>query len=139
MTFLDSIGAFWKNCFKFEGRASRSEFWYAQLFLGLMILTFVLLGTERAIIARMCFELIVVIPTISLTVRRFNDIKMPIWIPIVCGTIVAVLDFLNWENVYYSEEEGIDTISYLTSSIDWFIAGMCVMPSVKDKTKKVER
>ena len=31
--FMDSFGLYWKNYFKFKGRASRSEFWYAVLWL----------------------------------------------------------------------------------------------------------
>jgi uncharacterized membrane protein YhaH (DUF805 family) len=33
MTFVESIKSFFKNYTKFSGRASRSEFWYAQLFV----------------------------------------------------------------------------------------------------------
>ncbi len=86
---------------------------------------------------RILFDLVIIVPNISLTVRRFNDMKMPIWIPIVAGIFITGIDLLNWENRYY--EEDLNAIGWLMACIDWFIAGMCVMPSVKDKAKKLEK
>ena len=66
----------------FEGRASRSEFWYAQLFIILtsFFLEFIegLLGispfSEVSILASI-FQLGILIPSIAIIVRRLHDIN----------------------------------------------------------------
>jgi uncharacterized membrane protein YhaH (DUF805 family) len=94
MNFVDAVAAGFKNYFNFRGRASRSEFWYWVLFT---ILLSMVLGTietaiwpaapvdsddlaavwEAALTAptplTSLASLILFIPGLSLTARRFHD------------------------------------------------------------------
>ena len=77
-----------KNYFNFEGRASRSEFWYFILFNALLLFfLLVILGiqgdnfakNERNIyvlgILGLLFPIFTIIPTLSLSFRRLHDIN----------------------------------------------------------------
>ena len=94
MNFVDAIAAGFKNYFNFKGRASRSEFWYWVLFT---ILLSLVLGTIETVIwpaapidsedltavwnsaltaptpLTSMANLILFIPGISVTARRFHD------------------------------------------------------------------
>ena len=54
VSFGQAIVSGWKNCFKFTGRASRSEFWYFILFDALVIF---IMRYVVGIIVAMCFSL----------------------------------------------------------------------------------
>lgn len=87
MSFVTAI----KTCFSkyatFSGRALRSEYWYFQLFL---ILSDVLLNAVLEPVS-FFFSIIVFMPGLAVTVRRFHDIgKSGWWFPIV------MLPFLSW-------------------------------------------
>ncbi len=94
MNFVDAIASGFKNYFNFEGRASRSEFWYWLLFT---ILLSLVLGTienviwpavpidseDLEVVLTSAFSaptpltslanLILFIPGLSVTARRFHD------------------------------------------------------------------
>ena len=93
MGFTDSIKAFFKNYTNFSGKAERSEFWWAFLFLVLSILVLIIIGTivgplivnpstgemQSLNSLTAIWELIVFIPYISLTVRRLHDVDKSGW------------------------------------------------------------
>ena len=80
VSFTQAVKNFYTKAFNFKGRATRAEFWWARLYLSIVL----------SILAYMCiiikdlpeililivgiFMLINIIPTISLQVRRFHDI-----------------------------------------------------------------
>lgn len=113
MGFTEAI----KTCFNkyatFQGRASRSEYWYWCLFYFLIfILTEVPYIEYLALIA----ALLVVIPSISVGVRRLHDIGKSGWwylvafIPLIGGLILlyfAVLDSQPGENQYGPNPKGL--------------------------------
>ena len=87
----DAIKLFFKNYANFNGRSTRSEYWWVQLFLTLIyILLFVMigivgsttrsaseygLGAASGILVLVCIiSLGLVIPSLSLTIRRLHDI-----------------------------------------------------------------
>jgi len=82
MTFADAI----KTCFNkyadFSGRATRSEYWWFQLFF---ILVYFMLGILSAVISEMfamlaiVFALAVFIPAIAAGVRRLHDTDKSGW------------------------------------------------------------
>tara|TARA_B100001989_G_C24504203_1_gene446583 strand:+ start:738 stop:1265 length:528 start_codon:yes stop_codon:yes gene_type:complete len=95
MGFLEASSSFFKRAFDFQGRSSRSEFWYAQLFI---ILCSFLIGIievsffydfDRLLydpeyggseILSNLWALIVFLPGISLSFRRLHDIgKSGFW------------------------------------------------------------
>lgn len=68
--FCDAIKRFWIRGLDFSGRASRSEFWWAQLFL---IVADLLLGFVSGGILAVLISIIFIIPGIALIVRRLHD------------------------------------------------------------------
>lgn len=84
MSFKDAIKSFFVKFLTFSGRASRSEFWYAMLFCGLVSaglggleeLACALNGwsrTAEAPLLATLFDLAVIIPSIAVGVRRLHD------------------------------------------------------------------
>jgi len=115
---------------KFDGRASRSEFWYFALFSFLGSLFFGLIDTliinpmlgatpdqmGQGGILQFIFALVLLIPSIALAVRRLHDIGKSGWwylivfVPIV-GILVLlyffVLDSQPGSNQYGSNPKGL--------------------------------
>ncbi|MCM5554007.1 DUF805 domain-containing protein [Pleomorphomonas sp. NRK KF1] len=91
MGFGQAIGAFFSNYFNFSGRASRSEFWWAILFLFIVntIVSFIpLLGAV--------WTLGIFFPSIALAARRLHDINRSGWFQLLSclfpiGTIVLIV------------------------------------------------
>ena len=90
-----SVFSNWNN---FSGRACRSEYWYFLLsvFLIAFILTIfeVLLGIYSTEIGygplTLIFQIIVIIPSISLTSRRLQDRGISGWWQLLQLTIIAI-------------------------------------------------
>lgn len=87
--FADAIKLFFNNCFNFKGRSTRSEFWWVQLFTGVItIIIFnilnILSANEEKIdkygfvgivsLVLSAVLLILAIPSISLIIRRLHDV-----------------------------------------------------------------
>lgn len=95
-----------KKYVTFEGRASRSEFWYFMLFSFLISLV---LGTISAGALSLLYSLAVLLPSTAVLVRRLHDTNRSGWwallglIPII-GAIVliifCVLDSQSGENQF---------------------------------------
>jgi len=108
----------------FEGRASRSEYWYFFLFSGLLQLVFIGLAFVMPILAPAVNILIIIyafavmLPSLAVGVRRLHDIGKSGWwyliilIPII-GAIVlfifAVLDSVPGSNIYGSNPKNIQS------------------------------
>jgi uncharacterized membrane protein YhaH (DUF805 family) len=73
MNFVDSIKSCFSNYATFGGRASRSEFWWFQLFL-LIVLT-ALIFTGPGVL----LSLGLVLPSWAVAVRRLHDIDKSGW------------------------------------------------------------
>lgn len=93
--FGEAIGLFFKNYVNFSGRSTRSEYWFAYLFVALVYLACVavdlLLPVDLfAPLAGMVFFL----PMLSAGFRRFHDTGRTgtmVWIPYVIGVVWSVL------------------------------------------------
>jgi uncharacterized membrane protein YhaH (DUF805 family) len=88
-----------QNYATFSGRARRSEYWYFSLFH--IIITFVLAFVGVQSISTI-YSLALVIPTISVGVRRMHDVGKSGWfllIPIY-NLILACTDGVNGDNEY---------------------------------------
>ena len=97
MNFLESIITCYIKIFNYRGRASKSEYWWFQLYFSLLaILMFglveaenVILGIRQIIFWLYCFNNL---PLFSAAVRRFHDMNASGWtlaaalIPVI-GTI----------------------------------------------------
>ena len=97
MTFTEAIEAGFRNYVDFSGRASRSEFWYWNLFLLLaqLVLAIVDYATGIGVLTAL-FALATLIPNIAVQVRRLHDIDRSGWfvliglIPLV-GIIIVIV------------------------------------------------
>lgn len=92
MTFVESIRVCFEKYATFEGRASRSEFWWFVLFL-------VLVSIACSIVSdwiSLAFSLATLVPAIAVTARRLHDVDKSGWmqliglIPIVGWILVIV-------------------------------------------------
>lgn len=97
---LESFKRMFKNALNFKDRTSRKDFWNA--FLMTIIIGFILglisgfLGKTISIIVNVLFYLVLIIPTMSMDVRRLHDSNKSGWyllmelIPIVGWIFVLV-------------------------------------------------
>ncbi len=131
MKFADSISSFWKKYADFNGTASRSEYWWVQLFLAAcgLLIYFCIKPDKDAEQIVLLFDIVTFIPCLSLTVRRFNDIKLPTWIPIIALPIVLGLDILSFMNEEYLFIDAIGIFSFFSGALGAFIAGACLAPT----------
>ena len=109
MGFVEAVKTCFNKYAKFEGRATRSEYWWFQLFYGLvmfvaMIVDFLLFGeTEAFLILTMVALLPFVLPNLAVTVRRLHDSGKSGWfllvnfIPYIGAIILIVLCCLDSE------------------------------------------
>ena len=72
MNFVDSIKSGFKNCFRYSGRASRSEYWYFYLFI-LLLLSFLGFVLPRLV---PIIAIIIIVPTIALQIWRYHDVGL---------------------------------------------------------------
>ena len=95
MNFSQSVSTCYKKYFDFKGRASRSEFWYFLLFyilasmLGGFAIGFLMSPygeSEMLFVLIIVFVVGLVIPELSVTVRRFHDFGVSGWM--YCAFIV---------------------------------------------------
>lgn len=115
MTFTESIKTCIKKYATFSGRATRSEYWWFQLFIYLVLFFFVMLGAMFennggdffwAIGA--IFLFLVIIPGISSRVRRLHDVGYSglflflVFIPYIGGFIVLLVELQgsDKDNIY---------------------------------------
>ena len=121
---INATKKYFQNYFVFKGRTSRADFWWA--ILGIFILTFIIMfiaglifGTPAEIdsttasadalknyfssgynIVNLIWDLILIIPSISLCVRRLHDINKTGWlyllifIPCVGGIILLIFNLM---------------------------------------------
>ncbi len=95
MEFPQAIESGFKNYFNFTGRASRSEFWYFQLFLVLagFALTIIDAFATGGMLLSL-WNLGIVIPSISICVRRFHDIGRTGWWILLPFTIIGIIPYI---------------------------------------------
>jgi len=101
MNFVESIKTCFRKYFVFKGRASRSEFWWFQLFLTIatyaaMALDHLLLGYTWEDVATplaMIAAIVIIVPSTAVTARRLHDIGWSGWVQLpVFLTYTAYLD-----------------------------------------------
>lgn len=86
-----AYGRFWKKYATFEGRASRSEFWWAALVnvvIGIVLST---LGRSVGLfeIIYLLFGLATIVPSLALGARRLHDIGRTGWWQLLELTIIG--------------------------------------------------
>lgn len=92
MTFSESIKIGFSKYADFNGRASRSEFWWWVLFIFLASL---LLGVISEIVSGL-FSLATLIPSIAVIARRLHDIDKSGW-----WQLVGFIPLIGWILMIY--------------------------------------
>ncbi len=99
MNLSDAIKTCLKKYFVFDGRASRSEYWYFYLFYMLLVfgcVAFSVAGQDSIAIAFILAIVAIIIPQISAAVRRLHDTGRSGWwywitiIPLIGPIILLV-------------------------------------------------
>lgn len=106
MNFSQAVSSFFARWKDFNGRSSRSEYWWATFFVILTsIFTNILtlfLGLSGSIVALIVLLLIVIfslfltIASLALVVRRLHDTNKSGWWYLIIFTIIGVLPLLYW-------------------------------------------
>ena len=106
MSFSQAVSSFFARWKDFNGRSSRSEYWWATLFVALTsIFTNILtlfLGLSGSIVAIIVLLLIVIfslfltIASLALVVRRLHDTNKSGWWYLIIFTIIGILPLLYW-------------------------------------------
>lgn len=81
-TFAGALSAFFNNYVTFSGRASRSEFWYAYLFVMLVHLALMIVDPSEALSG--IWALAVLLPSLAVATRRLHDINRSGWHQLLC-------------------------------------------------------
>jgi uncharacterized membrane protein YhaH (DUF805 family) len=105
MNMADAVASAFKNYSNFEGRASRSEYWYWTLY---SVLVSFAIGLFKGFneenldiytafnVIGILINLIFFLPSLSVTARRFHDIDKSGWNYLWAFTIIGIIPYLIW-------------------------------------------
>jgi uncharacterized membrane protein YhaH (DUF805 family) len=111
----------WQRATDFSGRSRRKEYWYFNLFNGIVFAFLFLFAIPFGAQEKpsmipfgflFAYSLVVFVPTLSVTIRRLHDIGKSGWwyciafIPVVGGLILFVFTLLDSEP--YANQWGLD-------------------------------
>ena len=103
MEFGDAIRTGFRKYATFSGRASRSEFWYFQLFL--LVVSVAVDILDRTIFPRgdvfsgplsSIVTVITLIPSLAVGSRRLHDTERTGWLQLLILTIVGLIPLIVW-------------------------------------------
>ena len=101
---INSVVICFSRYFDFEGRSSRSEFWHWQLFRVLLFLSLTFLETILFSGLNFTFNLFLLIPEISVSIRRLHDTnKSGLWY-LLTFTIIGIVPL-----IYFYSLKGDET------------------------------
>ena len=101
---INSVVICFTRYFDFEGRSSRSEFWHWQLFRVLLFLSLTFLETILFSGLNFTFNLFLLIPEISVSIRRLHDTnKSGLWY-LLTFTIIGIVPL-----IYFYSLKGDET------------------------------
>ena len=100
MGFVEAVQTFFKRYADFNGRSSRSEYWWA--YLGIILIAFVvglvsgLLGETIGGFIFLIFYLAILVPSIAIGVRRLHDLDKSGWFYLLALVPLVSLILLVW-------------------------------------------
>ena len=121
MSFTESIGTCFRKYVDGNGRASRSEFWYFQLFL--VVLTIISGSVDSAVFGTEFGETGIVsnvvtlgtlLPSLCVTVRRLHDVNKSGWWMLIALTCIGLIPLIIWwatKGTSGSNEHGDDPLA----------------------------
>jgi uncharacterized membrane protein YhaH (DUF805 family) len=142
MTFIKAWRNFWTKRYNITDRATRPEFWlmFPFLFVAPYLFYWVALPALPlsqaywALTFYLIFLVITFFPAMTLFVRRFNDIALPAWIPIIMfGASDGVDILLAFNFLIDNNMKTLIDVSSFTSLAGMFVLGTCIAPSVYGK------
>ena len=99
MGFSEAIKSVFSKYATITGRASRSEYWYFQLFYMLVYVGVMVVSTVIPFLAILVlvFAVAMFIPTITVSIRRLHDKNKSGWWLLLCFTpFIGILVLLFW-------------------------------------------
>ena len=87
---INSVTTCFARYFDFEGRSPRADFWHWQLFRVLLFLSLTFLETILFSGLNFTFNLFLLIPEISVSIRRLHDINTVSYTHLTLPTILLV-------------------------------------------------
>lgn len=133
-TILDNYLYCFQNSFNLSGRARRSEFWYFVLvnfiaiaiFITLTIIAAITTYTDISILGQI-YNIITIVPTFSVVVRRFHDLDMDtVW-----GALYLIPAILSLVNPFFPLTSAFFIVIYLICGIILIIF-MCTKGDEKE-------
>ena len=126
MNLLESVNSGLTNYFNFNGRASRSEYWFFILFsvlgaLVTLIIDIQILGysiESEYTPMNSIFSLILIIPSIAVSCRRLHDVNQSGWWQLIWLTVIGGILLFIWY-VSEGEKKEIDLVLLLKSKNNW--------------------
>ena len=102
ISFPGAITRFFKKYATFNGRASRSEYWWVVLFLALVQIVFAILesatnGSSAVSLLQGLWSLAILVPQLALSVRRLHDANLSGWwiiVPYILAVTGTILMFV---------------------------------------------
>ena len=113
MSFIDAVKAYFLKCSDFRSRSSRSEYWWAILFISLAIFPFAyvvgatiggilyLMGyweylTTVLKIFTLSYVIFLIGALVTLSIRRLHDVDRSGWWFLLAFTIIGLIPLLVW-------------------------------------------
>src|SRR5262245_32864089 len=103
MTFAQSISTCFRKYSTFQGRATRSEFWWFVLFDALVVLGLVVAGIAMGLspkgidlFARGGSLVLCGLPYLAVTTRRLHDVNRNGWWQLISITIIGIIPLFYW-------------------------------------------
>ena len=103
MNMIESVTTCLNKYFTFDGVASRSEYWWFQLFINIVWILGVLLdgNSENYLDSEVgyfevIFILIFSIPAIAVCCRRLHDLGKSGWWQLIAFTVIGLIPLIYW-------------------------------------------
>lgn len=128
ISFGEAVSRFYRNYVKFDGRASRAEYWWpvlmqAIVYTGLIIAAVFMIGTGSSVGssgdsvetgallvfgAFALFYLVNFLPNIAVQVRRFHDLDQTGWLVLVFAILNAIIGVTAFAQLIWFALAGTD-------------------------------
>ena len=106
MNFLEAVKSYFVRWNDFKGRSSRSEYWWAYLFVTIAIIVLNVLppnlesgdstGLLLLALLTLGIRLFMLVALLSLTARRLHDVNKSGWWYLLIFTIIGIIPLLYW-------------------------------------------